>query len=176
MADEKRTLDDLKDMVEGAAAQEEGGNDGSVVASLVPEEIAVEQPEIDSLGRAYATGKRKNAVARVWIKPGSGRVMVNGRDQEVYFARPVLRMILRQPFEAADRNNQYDAVCTVSGGGLSGQAGAVRHGISRALIRYEPALRPVLKQGGFLTRDSRVVERKKYGKPKARKSFQFSKR
>ncbi|MDP6012497.1 MAG: 30S ribosomal protein S9 [Alphaproteobacteria bacterium] len=176
MADEKRTLDDLKDMVEGAAAQAEGGNDGSVVAPLAPEEIAVEQPEIDSLGRAYATGKRKNAVARVWIKPGSGRVMVNGRDQEVYFARPVLRMILRQPFEAADRNNQYDAVCTVSGGGLSGQAGAVRHGISRALIRYEPALRPVLKQGGFLTRDSRVVERKKYGKPKARKSFQFSKR
>ena len=176
MADEKRTLDDLKDMVEGAAAQAEGGNDGSVVAPLAPEEIAVEQPEIDSFGRAYATGKRKNAVARVWIKPGSGRVMVNGRDQEVYFARPVLRMILRQPFEAADRNNQYDAVCTVSGGGLSGQAGAVRHGISRALIRYEPALRPVLKQGGFLTRDSRVVERKKYGKPKARKSFQFSKR
>jgi len=176
MADEKRTLDDLKDMVEGAAAQAEGGNDGSVVAPLAPEGIAVEQPEIDSLGRAYATGKRKNAVARVWIKPGSGRVMVNGRDQEVYFARPVLRMILRQPFEAADRNNQYDAVCTVSGGGLSGQAGAVRHGISRALIRYEPALRPVLKQGGFLTRDSRVVERKKYGKPKARKSFQFSKR
>ena len=176
MADEKRTLDDLKDMVEGAAAQAEGGNDGSVVAPLAPEEIAVEQPEIDSLGRAYATGKRKNAVARVWIKPGSGRVMVNGRDQEVYFARPVLRMILRQPFEVADRNNQYDAVCTVSGGGLSGQAGAVRHGISRALIRYEPALRPVLKQGGFLTRDSRVVERKKYGKPKARKSFQFSKR
>ncbi|HJM61879.1 MAG: 30S ribosomal protein S9 [Alphaproteobacteria bacterium] len=175
MADEKRTLDDLKDMVKGAADQAEGGNDASAVAPPAPEEIAVE-PEIDSLGRAYATGKRKNAVARVWIKPGSGRVMVNGRDQEVYFARPVLRMILRQPFEVADRNNQYDAVCTVSGGGLSGQAGAVRHGISRALIRYEPALRPVLKQGGFLTRDSRVVERKKYGKPKARKSFQFSKR
>jgi small subunit ribosomal protein S9 len=175
MADEKRTLDDLKDMVEGAAAQAEGGSDAPAVAPPAPEAIAVE-PEIDSLGRAYATGKRKNAVARVWIKPGSGRVMVNGRDQEVYFARPVLRMILRQPFEAADRNNQYDAVCTVSGGGLSGQAGAVRHGISRALIRYEPALRPVLKQGGFLTRDSRVVERKKYGKPKARKSFQFSKR
>ena len=176
MADEKRTLDDLKDMVEGAAAQAEGGNDGSVVAPLAPEEIAVEQPEIDSLGRAYATGKRKNAVARVWIKPGSGRVMVNGRDQEVYFARPVLRMILRQPFEVADRNNQYDAVCTVSGGGLSGQAGAVRHGISRALLNYEPGLRPVLKAGGFLTRDSRVVERKKYGKAKARRSFQFSKR
>jgi small subunit ribosomal protein S9 len=175
MADEKRTLDDLKDMVEGAAAQAEGGSDAPAVAPPAPEAIAVE-PEIDSLGRAYATGKRKNAVARVWIKPGSGRVMVNGRDQEVYFARPVLRMILRQPFEVADRNNQYDAVCTVSGGGLSGQAGAVRHGISRALIRYEPALRPVLKQGGFLTRDSRVVERKKYGKPKARKSFQFSKR
>ena len=176
MADEKRTLDDLKDMVEGAAAQAEGGNDGSVVAPLAPEEIAVEQPEIDSLGRAYATGKRKNAVARVWIKPGSGRVMVNGRDQEVYFARPVLRMILRQPFEVADRNNQYDAVCTVSGGGLSGQAGAVRHGISKALTFYEPELRGPLKKEGFLTRDSRVVERKKFGKAKARRSFQFSKR
>ena len=138
MADEKRTLDDLKDMVEGAAAQAEGGSDAPAVAPPAPEAIAVE-PEIDSLGRAYATGKRKNAVARVWIKPGSGRVMVNGRDQEVYFARPVLRMILRQPFEAADRNNQYDAVCTVSGGGLSGQAGAVRHGISWALIRAAAA-------------------------------------
>ncbi|MDP6954114.1 MAG: 30S ribosomal protein S9 [Alphaproteobacteria bacterium] len=173
MADEKRTLEDLKDMVEDAA-QADAGEAPVEAAPPAPEELA--EPEIDEHGRAYATGKRKNAVARVWVKPGSGKVTVNGRDQEIYFARPVLRMILRQPFEAAERGNQYDVVCTVSGGGLSGQAGAVRHGISRALIRYEPALRPVLKQGGFLTRDSRVVERKKYGKPKARKSFQFSKR
>jgi len=134
------------------------------------------QPELDALGRAYATGRRKDAVARVWIRPGSGRVTVNGRDIEVYFARAVLRMILNQPFTACERDGQYDVTCTVSGGGLSGQAGAVRHGISRALNRYEPALRPVLKRGGFLTRDSRVVERKKYGKAKARRSFQFSKR
>ncbi|TDI58770.1 MAG: 30S ribosomal protein S9 [Alphaproteobacteria bacterium] len=134
------------------------------------------EPQIDAQGRAYATGKRKNAVARVWIKPGSGRVVVNGRDQETYFARPVLRMILRQPFEAAGRDQQYDVWCTVKGGGLSGQAGAVRHGISKALVLFEPTLRPPLKAGGFLTRDSRVVERKKYGRAKARRSFQFSKR
>ncbi len=176
MAEEKRTLEDLKDMMEGAAQAEAGEAPAETPAApQAPEEIVAE-PEIDNFGRAYATGKRKNAVARVWIKPGSGKVTVNSRDQEIYFARPVLRMILRQPFEAAERGNQYDVICTVSGGGLSGQAGAVRHGISRALIRYEPALRAVLKQGGFLTRDSRVVERKKYGKPKARKSFQFSKR
>jgi small subunit ribosomal protein S9 len=127
-------------------------------------------------GRAYATGKRKNAVARVWIKPGNGKITVNGRDSPVYFARPVLRMLLNQPFVVANRLGQYDVVCTVAGGGLSGQAGALRHGISKALTFYEPELRPVLKAQGFLTRDSRVVERKKYGKRKARRSFQFSKR
>jgi len=134
------------------------------------------EPTIDSLGRSYATGKRKNAIARVWIKPGAGRITVNGREVEVYFARPVLRMLIGQPFETASRIDQFDVVCTVTGGGLSGQAGAVRHGISKALTYYEPGLRPVLKKGGFLTRDSRVVERKKYGKAKARRSFQFSKR
>jgi small subunit ribosomal protein S9 len=139
----------------------------------VPEDV---QPKRDALGRSYATGKRKNAVARVWIKPGSGKIEVNGRDSPVYFARPVLRMLLNQPFVVTDRLGQFDVWCTVNGGGLSGQAGAVRHGISKALTFYEPGLRPVLKHGGFLTRDSRVVERKKYGKAKARRSFQFSKR
>ncbi|HEX3863822.1 MAG TPA: 30S ribosomal protein S9 [Stellaceae bacterium] len=139
----------------------------------VPEDV---QPIRDEFGRSYATGKRKNAVARVWIKPGNGKIEVNGRDSPVYFARPVLRMLLNQPFVVADRLGQFDVVCTVKGGGLSGQAGAVRHGISKALTFYEPGLRPVLKHGGFLTRDSRVVERKKYGKAKARRSFQFSKR
>jgi len=139
----------------------------------VPEDV---QPIRDALGRSYATGKRKNAVARVWIRPGSGKVEVNGRDSPVYFARPVLRMMINQPFVATDRLGQFDVWCTVEGGGLSGQAGAVRHGISKALTFYEPGLRPVLKHGGFLTRDSRVVERKKYGKAKARRSFQFSKR
>ena len=132
--------------------------------------------KLDKQGRAYATGKRKNAVARVWIKPGNGKIEVNGRDSPVYFARPVLRMLLNQPFVVTDRLGQFDVWCTVKGGGLSGQAGAVRHGISKALTFYEPALRPALKHGGFLTRDSRVVERKKYGKAKARRSFQFSKR
>lgn len=134
------------------------------------------EPKIDAQGRAYATGKRKNAIARVWIKPGAGRIQVNGREETAYFARPVLRMILRQPLVAAGRLDQYDIVATVTGGGLSGQAGAVRHGLSKALTYFEPSLRPVLKQGGFLTRDSRVVERKKYGRAKARRSFQFSKR
>jgi small subunit ribosomal protein S9 len=132
--------------------------------------------KLDKQGRAYATGKRKNAVARVWIKPGSGKIVVNTRTVEKFFARPVLRMLIQQPLVAANRVTQYDVICTVSGGGLSGQAGAVRHGISRALVNYEPALRTALKPGGFLTRDSRVVERKKYGKAKARRSFQFSKR
>ena len=158
-----QTLDDLKDL--GAAT----GVADSPVAAL-PE------PKIDPQGRSYATGKRKNAVARVWIKPGLGKVTVNGREVERYFARPVLRMILNQPFVASERENQYDVTATVAGGGLSGQAGAVRHGISRALTLFEPALRPTLKKGGFLTRDSRVVERKKYGRRKARRSFQFSKR
>ncbi|CZT34850.1 small subunit ribosomal protein S9 [Rhizobium sp. PP-F2F-G38] len=132
--------------------------------------------KIDAQGRSYATGKRKNAVARVWIKPGSGKITINGKAYPEYFARPVLQMILRQPIFAAARDGQFDIDATVAGGGLSGQAGAVRHGISKALTYYEPGLRPVLKKGGFLTRDSRVVERKKYGKAKARRSFQFSKR
>ena len=132
--------------------------------------------KLDGQGRAYATGKRKNAVARVWIKPGAGKITVNTKTVEVFFARPVLRMLIQQPLVAANRVTQYDVICTVSGGGLSGQAGAVRHGISKALTNFEPELRSVLKKGGFLTRDSRVVERKKYGKAKARRSFQFSKR
>jgi small subunit ribosomal protein S9 len=132
--------------------------------------------KIDAQGRAYATGKRKNAIARVWVKPGSGKITVNGKEFNAFFARPVLQMILQQPIVAAARKDQYDVVATVSGGGLSGQAGAVRHGISIALTHYEPELRAVLKKGGFLTRDSRVVERKKYGRAKARRSFQFSKR
>jgi len=134
------------------------------------------KPKLDAQGRAYATGKRKNAVARVWVKPGTGKITVNGRDSPVYFARPVLRMLISQPFLVVNRMGQFDVNCTVIGGGLSGQAGAVRHGISKALLNYEPGLRPALKAQGFLTRDSRVVERKKYGKAKARRSFQFSKR
>lgn len=136
----------------------------------------VREPKIDAQGRSYATGKRKNAIARVWVRPGSGKITVNGRAVEVYFARPVLRMLINQPFQVANRVGQFDVNVTVSGGGLSGQAGAVRHGISRALAFFEPGLRSPLKAQGFLTRDSRVVERKKYGKAKARRSFQFSKR
>ena len=134
------------------------------------------EPKRDKQGRAYATGKRKNAVARVWVKPGKGKIVINEREIEKYFTRPVLRMLINQPFAVTNRTNEFDVVCTVSGGGLSGQAGAVRHGISKALTFYEPDLRPALKAGGFLTRDPRVVERKKYGKKKARRSFQFSKR
>ena len=163
MAEETQNLDDLSQLGEATG----------LTTEAAPESV---EPKIDAQGRSYATGKRKNAVARVWIKPGSGRVNVNGKDVETYFARPVLRMVLNQPFEAVNRKDQYDVTCTVVGGGLSGQAGAVRHGISKALTLYEPGLRPVLKKGGFLTRDSRVVERKKYGKRKARRSFQFSKR
>ena len=148
------------------------------LAALKP--AATESPKyvqkLDKQGRAYATGKRKNAVARVWIKPGAGRLTVNEKPVETFFARPVLRMLIQQPLVAANRQGQYDVVCSVSGGGLSGQAGAVRHGISKALMNYEPNLRPILKQNGFLTRDARVVERKKYGRAKARRSFQFSKR
>ncbi|MDP1736739.1 MAG: 30S ribosomal protein S9 [Caulobacter sp.] len=139
-------------------------------------EAAPAVQKLDKFGRAYATGKRKNAIARVWIKPGKGSITINGRDQEVYFARPVLRMMLAQPFQVTDRVGQFDVIVTVEGSGLSGQAGAVRHGISKALTYYEPGLRLALKPHGFLTRDSRVVERKKYGKAKARRSFQFSKR
>ena len=140
------------------------------------EPSVIYEKKVDNLGRAYATGKRKNAVARVWIKPGSGKVTVNGKEFEIFFARPVLRMIVQHPLDATDYRGSFDILCTVSGGGLSGQAGAIRHGISKALLNYEPQNRAVLKSGGFLTRDSRVVERKKYGRAKARKSFQFSKR
>ena len=146
----------------------------SLSSNPAPQAIAL--PQIDKDGRAYATGKRKNAVARVWIKPGRGTITINGRDQETYFARPVLRMMLAQPMQVTDRVGQFDVVATVEGSGLSGQAGAIRHGISKALTYYEPGLRLLLKPHGFLTRDSRVVERKKYGKAKARRSFQFSKR
>ena len=159
---EIKSLDDLKSAVSAAAP----------AAEAAPARVPVR----DKLGRSYATGKRKNAVARVWIKPGSGKVVVNGKEMAVYFARPVLQMILRQPFTVAGVEGQFDVMATVAGGGLSGQAGAVKHGVSKALQLYEPALRGALKAAGFLTRDSRVVERKKYGKAKARKSFQFSKR
>jgi small subunit ribosomal protein S9 len=146
-------------------------------ATAAPQADApVHEQKLDKLGRAYATGKRKDAVARVWIKPGSGKIEVNGKPFEAYFARPVLRMILQQPLGITERVGQYDLLVNVTGGGLSGQAGAVRHGLSKALTYYEPDLRPILKKEGFLTRDSRVVERKKYGKKKARRSFQFSKR
>ncbi|VAV95963.1 SSU ribosomal protein S9p (S16e) [hydrothermal vent metagenome] len=148
------------------------------VAAVEPETVAAPLHEMvrDDLGRSYATGKRKDAVARVWIKPGSGKVIVNGKEMNTYFARPVLQMILRQPFTVAGVEDEFDVTATVKGGGLSGQAGAVKHGISKALQLYEPSLRPALKAAGFLTRDSRVVERKKFGKRKARRSFQFSKR
>ena len=143
-----------------------------------PAQIAavIREQEIDAQGRAYATGRRKDAVARVWLKPGTGKIVVNGRDQEVYFARPSLRLVINQPFGVTERAGQYDVIATVKGGGLSGQAGAVKHGIAQALSKFEPLLRSAVKAEGFLTRDSRVVERKKYGKAKARKSFQFSKR
>ncbi len=157
-----RTLADLKDLAVATAAVQEAG--------------PKREPKRDALGRSYATGRRKEAVARVWIKPGKGDIVVNGKRVGQYFARPVLRMLLTQPFLVTDRYNQFDVMCTCTGGGLSGQAGAVRHGISRALTYYEPELRGVLKLAGFLTRDSRTVERKKYGRAKARRSFQFSKR
>ena len=158
-----RTLKDLSNLTEAEAARE--------IAKAEKRE-----KKVDGEGRAYATGKRKNAVARVWVKPGGGRITVNGRDQATYFARPVLRMLIAQPLVTANRLSQHDVICTIKGGGLSGQAGALRHGMSRALTFIEPDLRGALKKAGFLTRDSRVVERKKYGKPKARRSFQFSKR
>lgn len=157
-------------------AQALSGLKEATAAKAASTQAPATERKIDALGRAYATGRRKNAVARVWVKHGSGKIEVNGRDIETYFARPVLRMIINQPFGVANRVGHFDVFCTVTGGGLSGQAGAVRHGISRALINFEPELRAVLKAGGFLTRDSRVVERKKYGKHKARRSCQFSKR
>ncbi|MET0248237.1 MAG: 30S ribosomal protein S9 [Sphingobium sp.] len=186
MSDNRQSLSDLAALAANAQAAQapaaEAQNaDQSDVASDAP--IAPVQPsaplrqqEIDSLGRAYATGRRKDAVARVWVKPGTGKITVNGRDQEIYFARPTLRLVINQPFGVTERNGQYDVIATVKGGGLSGQAGAVKHGIAQALTKYEPALRSAVKAEGFLTRDSRVVERKKYGKAKARRSFQFSKR
>ena len=165
---ETKSLEDLGDAMAATAT------DNAPVTPAEPEVLP--DPQIDELGRSYATGKRKDAVARVWIKRGTGVITVNGRDQEKYFARPVLRMLVNQPLAITERATEFDVVCTVSGGGLSGQAGAVRHGISKALTLFEPGLRSTLKAGGFLTRDSRVVERKKYGRAKARRSFQFSKR
>ena len=181
MADETQTLDSLGDLGEAISnAVASAASDAAATEAVTPTEEAVAttpvEPKIDEHGRSYATGKRKNAIARVWIKPGPGIITVNGREANVYFARPVLQMLINQPFQVAERGGQYDVFCTVTGGGLSGQAGAVRHGISKALTLFEPGLRPPLKKAGFLTRDSRVVERKKYGKAKARRSFQFSKR
>jgi small subunit ribosomal protein S9 len=168
MAQDTRSLGELKSRLVKA--------DAATTAATADTAVADAKPKIDKLGRAYATGRRKNAIARVWLKRGTGKVIIDTRDEEVYFARPVLRMLIHQPLVVANREGQYDIFATISGGGLSGQAGALRHGLSRALIAMEPDLRPVLKKGGFLTRDPRVVERKKYGKPKARRSFQFSKR
>jgi small subunit ribosomal protein S9 len=168
MATEPTRLTDLKDL--GGATR------AAVIAGKATEATPRYERKVDAQGRSYATGKRKDAIARVWIKPGKGVITVNGKDSAVYFARPVLRMIINQPFGIVNRAGQFDVICSVTGGGLSGQAGAVRHGISKALTHYEPDLRPALKKEGFLTRDSRTVERKKYGRRKARRSFQFSKR
>ena len=187
MSDNRQSLSDLANLTgqqapaAAAAPQASAPQTDGAEASAAPVEPArptmpLRAQEIDAYGRAYATGRRKDAVARVWLKPGSGKITINARDQEVYFARPTLRLVINQPFGVADRNGQYDVICTVKGGGLSGQAGAVKHGISQALTRYEPILRAPVKAAGFLTRDSRAVERKKYGKAKARRSFQFSKR
>ena len=199
MAEEKKGLEDLKDLQKEAAQKQTEAPAETKTGSAAPATAAAGQNEgteqavdaydpnsvnaaplrekkVDQYGRSYATGRRKDAVARVWLKPGSGKITVNGKDQGKYFARPTLRLIINQPFEVAQRKGQYDIVATVSGGGLSGQAGAVKHGISQALTRMEPELRGAIKHAGFLTRDSRVVERKKYGRAKARRSFQFSKR
>ena len=195
MSDTRQSLADLQALTNAAPAAdapaapaaEAGAAEAEAPAAEAPDlhgvstqgpqiQAILREQEIDKQGRAYATGRRKDAVARVWLKPGTGKITVNGRDQTVYFARPTLRLVINQVFDIAERRDQYDVVCTVKGGGLSGQAGAVRHGISTALTRYEPLLRTTVKRAGFLTRDPRVVERKKYGKAKARKSFQFSKR
>ena len=170
MSETNQGLDALKDIAADAGV---ATADADAPAA---DDYAPAEPKIDELGRSYATGRRKTAVARVWIKPGSGKIIVNNKDIAEYFGRPVLQMVLKQPLEAAERLDQFDVYCTVKGSGPSGQAGAVRHGLAKALTYYEPGLRPVLKKGGFLTRDSRAVERKKYGKAKARRSFQFSKR
>ena len=197
MADKKKSLADLGALtsetpeapavVEATetAAVEGGESEAAAATETVEAPVSTQGPQIqavlreqqlDKYGRAYATGRRKDAVARVWLKPGTGKIEVNGRDQSIYFARPTLRLVINQPFDVTDRVGQYDVVATVKGGGLSGQAGAVKHGIAQALSRYEPALRTSVKREGFLTRDPRVVERKKYGRAKARRSFQFSKR
>ena len=188
-SDNRQSLADLANLTGQAAAPAPAAAAPAPVYNDEGEQVentAPAQPElptmplreriVDAFGRSYATGRRKDAVARVWLKPGSGKITINGRDQETYFARPTLRLVINQPFGVADREGQYDVVCTVKGGGLSGQAGAVKHGIAQALTRFEPVLRTPVKRAGFLTRDPRAVERKKYGKAKARRSFQFSKR
>ena len=189
MADKKKSLSDLgaltseqpapeaETQVEAQADTAAPADEASATPQApVQDTTPLREQQLDKHGRAYATGRRKDAIARVWLKPGSGKIEINGRQQEVYFARPTLRLVINQPFGVAEREGQYDVIATVTGGGLSGQAGAVKHGIAQALTRYEPALRTVVKQAGFLTRDSRAVERKKYGRAKARRSFQFSKR
>ena len=185
MSDNRQSLADLASLTNqpapaAAAEQTLPTSEGDLAAPVsnepVREPMPLREQILDKQGRAYATGRRKDAVARVWVKPGTGKITINGRDQEVYFARPTLRLVINQVFGITEREGQYDVVCTVKGGGLSGQAGAVKHGISQALTRFEPVLRASVKAAGFLTRDSRVVERKKYGKAKARRSFQFSKR
>jgi small subunit ribosomal protein S9 len=183
MSDTRQSLADLANLTNQPAPAASAPVAAAVageaaVAPQAPVQVAapLREQQIDKQGRAYATGRRKDAVARVWLKPGSGKITINGRDQEVYFARPTLRLVINQPFGVAEREGQYDVIATVTGGGLSGQAGAVKHGIAQALTRYEPVLRSPVKAAGFLTRDSRAVERKKYGKAKARRSFQFSKR
>ena len=189
MSDNRQSLSDLANLTQNpggqpapatsaASAGGAAGDDAAPVGNSgpAPAPMPLREQIIDKQGRAYATGRRKDAVARVWLKPGSGKITINGRDQEVYFARPTLRLVINQVFGITEREGQYDVVCTVKGGGLSGQAGAVKHGISQAITRYEPVLRAPVKAAGFLTRDSRTVERKKYGRAKARRSFQFSKR
>ncbi|WP_156679877.1 30S ribosomal protein S9 [Sphingomonas profundi] len=186
MSDNRQSLSDLASLTNTPApaaapvtdsySTTDGDDATAAYEAPVLPTMPLRQQEIDAQGRAYATGRRKDAVARVWLKPGTGKITINGRDQEVYFARPTLRLVINQPFGVAERDGQYDVICTVKGGGLSGQAGAVKHGISQALTRYEPALRAPVKAAGFLTRDPRAVERKKYGRAKARRSFQFSKR
>jgi small subunit ribosomal protein S9 len=183
MSDNRQSLSDLGAALQQQAVAETAAPETQADAYLsgqvdapVVQRAPLRPQELDQYGRAYATGRRKDAVARVWLKPGSGKITINGRDQEIYFARPTLRLVINQVFGITEREGQYDVICTVKGGGLSGQAGAVKHGISQAITKYEPVLRAPVKAAGFLTRDSRVVERKKYGRAKARRSFQFSKR
>ena len=176
MSDTRQSLSDLAELTTAETPAAEAPEAAAPAEPRGGPPAPLREQQLDKQGRAYATGRRKDAVARVWLKPGNGTITVNGRDQSVYFARPTLRLVINQPFDIAERQGQYDVVCSVIGGGLSGQAGAVKHGIAQALSRYEPALRAAVKQAGFLTRDPRVVERKKYGRAKARRSFQFSKR